>query len=83
MSVKEPNDFPKTLEINSGKTAPKNASQKLLYIKKLLVICYEIPHTQIHHHVMTTQLNGNRSQSPRFHKTLEQGIIKTDSSHSN
>ena len=35
---------------------------------KLFVICFEIPHTQIPHHVATSQLNPNKSQITGFHK---------------
>ena len=34
-----------------------------MYVK-LLVICFEIPHTQIPHHVKTSQITG-------FHKTRD------------
>ena len=35
---------------------------------KLFVNCSEIPHTQIPHHVATSQLNSNKSQTTSFHK---------------
>ena len=35
---------------------------------KLLVICSEIPHTQIPHHVATSQLNCDKIQITGFHK---------------
>ena len=41
---------------------------------KLLVICSEIPRTQMLHHVTTSQLNFDKIQITGFHKTIEQGI---------
>ena len=43
---------------------------------KLLVICSEIPHTHILHHVTTIQLNFDKIQVTGFRKTrdTEQGI---------
>ena len=35
---------------------------------KLFEICFEIPHTQILHHMATSQLNPNKSQITGFYK---------------
>ena len=34
----------------------------------MFVICFEIAHTQIPHHVATSQLNADKSQMTGFHK---------------
>ena len=41
---------------------------------KLLVICSEISHTQIPHHVATSQLDFDKNQINAKRETLEQGI---------
>ena len=50
---------------------------------KLLVICSEIPHTQIPHHVTTSQLNFDKIQITGFRKTRENRTrnLRTDSSN--
>ena len=47
---------------------------------KLLVICSEIPHTQIPHHVTTSQLNFDEIQITSFRKARDNrgGNLKTD-----
>ena len=48
---------------------------------KLLLICSEISHTQIPHHVATSQLNFDKVQITDFHKTRDNraGNLRTDS----
>ena len=48
---------------------------------KLLVICSEIPHTQIPHHVGTNQLNFDKFQMTGFRKMRDNkaGNLRTDS----
>ena len=50
---------------------------------KLLVICSEIPHTQIPHHVATSQLNFDKIQITGFRKTQDNRArnLRTDSSN--
>ena len=50
---------------------------------KLLVICSEIPYTQILHHVATSQLNCDKSQITGFQKMPDNtaGNFRTDSSN--
>ena len=50
---------------------------------KLLVICSEIPHTQIPHHVTTSQLNFYKIQITGFRKTQDNRTrnLRTDSSN--
>ena len=57
-----------------GATQKQSTSKKKRKDIKLLVICSEIPHTQIPHHVTTSQLNFDKIQITGFHKTIEQGI---------
>ena len=49
----------------------------------MLVICSEIPNTQIPHHETTSQLNYNKIQITGFHKTRDNrtGNLRTDSSN--
>ena len=48
---------------------------------KLLVICSEIPHTQIPHHVTTSQLNFDKIQITDFRKMRDSRTrnLRTDS----
>ena len=50
---------------------------------KLLVICSEIPNTQIPHHVTTSQLNFDKIQITDFRKTRDNRTrnLRTDSSN--
>ena len=50
---------------------------------KLLVICSEIPHTQIPHHVATSQLNFDKIQITGFRKTRDNRTrnLRTNSSN--
>ena len=50
---------------------------------KLLVICSDILHTQIPHHVAARQLNCNKIQVTGFHKTRDNraGNLRTDSKY--
>ena len=50
---------------------------------KLLVICSKIPHTQIPHHVTTSQLNFDKIQITGFRKTRDNRTrnLRTDSSN--
>ena len=50
---------------------------------KLLVICSEIPHTQIPYHVATSQLSFDKIQITGFRKTRDNraGNLKTDLSN--
>ena len=49
----------------------------------MLVICSEIPHTQVLHHVETSQLNCDKIQITGFRKTQENraGNLRTDFSN--
>ena len=50
---------------------------------KLFAICSEVPHSQILHHVATSQLNRNKNQITCFHKTRDTraGNLRTDYSN--
>ena len=50
---------------------------------KWLVICSEIPHTQIQHYVATSQLNCNKIQVTGFHKMQDNrtGNLRTNFSN--
>ena len=50
---------------------------------KLLVICSEIPYTQIKHHMATSQLNCNKIQITGFCKARDnrEGNLRIDSSN--
>ena len=50
---------------------------------KLLLICSKIPHTQIPHHVTTSQLNFDKIQITGFRKTQDNRTrnLRTDSSN--
>ena len=50
---------------------------------KLLVICSEIPNTQIPHHVTTSQLSFDKIQITDFRKTRDNRTrnLRTDSSN--
>ena len=50
---------------------------------KLLVICSEIPHTQIRHHAATSNLNFDKIQITGFCKTRDNIArnLRTDSSN--
>ena len=50
---------------------------------KLLVICSEIPHTQIPHHVTTSQLNFDKIQITGFRKTRDNRIRNLRTDYSN
>ena len=74
-----------TYSKNTREGAIKSKVQVNKKIKKikLLVICSEIPHTQIPHHVATSQLNFDKIQITGFRKTQDNRArnLRTDSSN--
>ena len=67
------------MELHKSKV---QVNKKRKYIK-LLVICSEIPHTQILHHMATSQLKCDKVGIPGFCKMRgnRAGNLRTDSSN--
>ena len=78
----------KSLQDTYSKNTREGATQKHSTSKqkkdiKLLVICSEIPQTQIPHHVTTSQLNFDKIQITGFRKTRDNRTrnLRIDSSN--
>ena len=66
-----------------GATKRQSTSKQKKKDIKLLVICSKISHTQILHHVTTSQLNFDKIQITGFRKTRDNRTrnLRTDSSN--